>query len=77
MADIQTIGDCENCAGASLTCKYNYFCEGELQIHSWEHKCPDCGQRRTTAYRSDDEDIIFADIVTDTCPYCQRRGDPS
>jgi|TARA_B110000467_G_C18261627_1_gene446671 hypothetical protein len=72
MADIQTIGGCQKCGSASLTCKYNFFGEGELQIHSWEHKCLDCGHRLTTAYRTDDEDIVFADEDVDHCPYCGR-----
>jgi len=74
MADIQIVGGCKKCGSASLTCKYNFFKQSDLEIHSWEHKCLDCGHRLTTAYRSDDEDIDFEAETVDQCPYCQRQG---
>ena len=77
MADILNIGDCKKCGNPNLTCKYNYFGEGELEIHAWEHKCLDCGGRQTTAYRSDDDEIVFAEMQVDQCPYCNRKGERS
>ncbi len=74
MADIQTVGGCKKCGSDAVTCKYNYFEQGDLEIHSWEHKCIDCGHRLTTAYRSDDEDIDFTAEQVNQCPYCQRIG---
>ena len=71
--DIETIGDCPRCGGGALTCRFNHFEKDDLQIDSWEHKCPDCGYRETTAYRSDDPE---ADSVADPrcCPHCGRTG---
>ena len=77
MVDIQTVGGCKKCDSDSVTCKYNFFKQGDLEIHSWEHKCLDCGHRLTTAFRSDDEDIDFAAEAVDRCPYCQRQGHQS
>ncbi|MCA9163759.1 MAG: hypothetical protein KDA59_01570 [Planctomycetales bacterium] len=74
-ADIQTVGSCSQCSGQSVTCKHNHFEAGELTIDSWEHKCPDCGWRATTAYRSDDEDAPAADLNPRICPYCSRTGE--
>lgn len=70
--DVQTIGGCPTCKSDLLTCKYNLFESDDLRIDSWEHRCPDCGHRDTTAYRSDDED---ADPAIDplVCPYCARN----
>lgn len=65
-------GECPSCHGANLTCKYNLFESGDLRIDSWEHKCPDCGKRETTAFRSDDEDEVAEN--PDQCPYCGRQG---
>lgn len=65
------IGECPKCGGDQLACSYNHFERDDLTIDSWEHKCPDCGLRETTAYRSD-EDVPAAVDATE-CPYCQRR----
>ena len=64
--------ECPHCGGGNMTCKFNHFQQGELQIHSWEHKCIDCGRRDTTAYRSDDEDLETPLEERLRCPYCQR-----
>ena len=73
MANIQPAGTCQKCDSDQLTCRYNYFQQDELEIHSWEHRCPDCGNRLTTAYRSDDEDELPPDNPC-LCPYCGRLG---
>ena len=70
----KTIGGCPKCASESLTCKYNVFESDDLRIDSWEHKCPDCGHRETTAYRSDDEDSNPDNVDPKICPYCGRAG---
>jgi len=67
-----TIGGCKKCGGEGLTCKYNRFESDDLRIDSWEHKCPDCGYRVTTAIRTDDEDA--PEGPPDICPYCQRKA---
>jgi hypothetical protein len=53
-------------------CTYNHFESKELTIDSWEHKCPDCGFRETTAFRSDEEDTKPEIIDPHICPYCTR-----
>lgn len=76
MADIQPLATpCPRCGGGNQTCKFNHFHQDELQIHSWEHKCLDCGTRETTAYRSDDEDLEVPLAERWTCPYCGRSQD--
>ncbi|GAA4427184.1 hypothetical protein [Bremerella cremea] len=67
-----TIGGCPKCGSALLTCQHNHFQNDELEIHSWEHKCPDCGFRQTEAFRSDDEDEPFDPVEASQCPFCQR-----
>ena len=66
---------CSKCRSTNLTCKFNHFAQGDLEIHSWEHKCLDCGHRETTAYRSDDEDMDTPVEQRALCPYCGRTGD--
>jgi uncharacterized Zn-finger protein len=68
---VQPAGTCKKCGSDRLTCRYNHFQQDELEIHSWEHRCPDCGNRQTTAYRSDDEDELPPDNPG-LCPYCGR-----
>ncbi|TWT31911.1 hypothetical protein [Blastopirellula retiformator] len=70
--DRQTIGGCPKCKSATMTCTYNHFQNDELEIHSWEHKCPDCGHRETSALRSDEEDDAEDFPHGDKCPYCGR-----
>lgn len=73
-SDQQQIGGCPKCGSASLTCRYNRFESDDLRIDSWEHKCPDCGNRETTAYRSDEDDSVPANVDVAVCPYCRRQG---
>ncbi|PHS01751.1 MAG: hypothetical protein COA78_22360 [Blastopirellula sp.] len=72
-----TLGGCPKCEGAEMTCSYNFFDNDDLVIHSWEHKCPDCGYRVTEAYRSDDEDADPPELGSDYCPWCSRHGQPT
>ncbi len=74
--DVKTIGGCPKCQSMALTCKYNLFESDDLRIDSWEHKCPDCGFRETTAFRSDEEDSIPAGTDPTVCPYCDRSANP-
>lgn len=77
MAEIVSLPTpCSKCQGQQMTCKFNYFHQGDLEIHSWEHKCPDCGHRQTIAYRSDDEDLDTPREDRSQCPYCGRAGAP-
>jgi hypothetical protein len=71
--DRKNIGDCPKCGGSEFTCSYNHFDKAELTIDSWEHKCPDCGLRETTAFRSDDEESNPDSVEPTVCPYCARR----
>jgi predicted nucleic acid-binding Zn-ribbon protein len=64
---------CPKCGGVSLACRYNYFDRGDLQVHAWEHKCPDCGWRETKAFRSDDPPRTD-DVNPAVCPFCSRSG---
>ncbi len=68
----KTIGGCPHCDSAALICKYNRFESDDLRIDSWEHKCPDCGHRATTAYRTDDADSNADHADPMICPYCGR-----
>ncbi len=58
----------------NLQCKYNHFAADDLEIHSWELKCVDCGYRQTIAYRNDEEDVDWSSQAPATCPFCQRTG---
>jgi endogenous inhibitor of DNA gyrase (YacG/DUF329 family) len=69
-----TIGGCPACGSAALRCKYNHFASGELSIDSWEHRCPDCGQRQTRAFRSDDESSLSEGTDPAKCPFCGRAS---
>ncbi|MDP7018451.1 MAG: hypothetical protein QGG36_21780 [Pirellulaceae bacterium] len=77
MPDIRDLDEvCSRCGGWASTCKYNHFHQGDLEIHSWEHKCPDCGNRQTTAFRSDSEDLDTSGRQQRVCPYCGRSAPP-
>ena len=67
------IGDCPKCNGNFLACTYNHFGKDDLTIDSWEHKCPDCGFRETTAFRSDEDDWKEEKVDPRVCPYCDRK----
>jgi hypothetical protein len=69
----QSAGICLKCGGDSVVCRFNFFDRGDLQVHSWEHKCGNCGWRDTKAYRSD---LPQQDPVADpaVCPWCGRAG---
>jgi ssDNA-binding Zn-finger/Zn-ribbon topoisomerase 1 len=69
--DRQTIGSCPRCNRGPVTCSYNRFANETREIHSWEHRCPDCGHRETAAFRSDDIDPKPAAEAT-VCPFCGR-----
>lgn len=71
--DRQTIGPCTHCSQGTLCCSYNLFSKEALTIHSWEHRCADCGHRLTQAYRSDRNE---ADATGDpkVCPFCGRQA---
>ena len=71
---VQVAGECPKCQAQALACRFNYFDRGDLQVHSWEHKCVDCGWRETKAFRSDAPDTSGANPAT--CPWCGRAGLP-
>ncbi len=73
--DRQAIGSCPDCAGNNYSCTFNHFKRDHLTIDSWEHRCQDCGHRKTSAIRSDDEieeDSVAIDPTL--CPFCWRQG---
>ena len=72
--DRKLIGNCPKCSSDQLACSYNHFESDDLTIHAWEHKCPDCGYRETTAHRSDEADDPPADFDPCVCPYCGRQA---
>jgi hypothetical protein len=74
--DETTIGGCPACQGAAYRCRHNHFASGDLQIHSWEHRCPDCGHRETRAFRSDDESTFSEGSDPSLCPFCGRSAPP-
>ncbi|MDB4614510.1 hypothetical protein OAH18_02345 [bacterium] len=69
----QPIGPCPKCPEGEAVCYYNFFDGRGVVIHSWEHKCANCGMRETTAYRSDDEEPLDEGVDPAVCPYCQRQ----
>ncbi len=71
--EIQKIGDCPKCHGNDLACTYNHFEKSDLVIDSWEHKCPDCAFRETTAFRSDDDELKDETVDPGVCPFCGRK----
>ena len=73
--ETKIIGDCPKCGNSELACSHNHFEKDDLVIDSWEHKCPDCSLRETTAYRSDDEDYEELEADPRRCPYCGRLGE--
>jgi ssDNA-binding Zn-finger/Zn-ribbon topoisomerase 1 len=72
-ASTQSAGTCPKCAAGAVLCRFNFFDRGDLVVHSWEHKCGNCGWRETQAYRSDTPPPA-ADIDPAICPWCGRRG---
>ena len=68
----QPAGVCPKCGGDSVVCRFNFFDRGDLQVHSWEHKCGNCGWRETQAFRSDAP--LAAGVDPAVCPWCSRRG---
>jgi hypothetical protein len=71
-SNTQPAGQCPKCQ-ATTACRYNFFDRGDLQVHSWEHRCPNCGWRQTQAFRSDDPAEKQA-ARPDLCPLCGRAG---
>jgi hypothetical protein len=67
-------GQCPKCQQPAVACRYNFFDRGDLQVHSWEHRCTNCGWRETKAFRSDDAPDKHSP-VPDVCPLCGRRAD--
>jgi len=75
--NLKIVGGCPKCQSGGVVCRFNYFDRGDLQIHSWEHKCPDCGWRETKAIRSDEPAVTPGSVPGDpgVCPLCGRQGD--
>lgn len=73
-SSIEPAGACPKCGTGTLACRFNFFDRGDLQVHSWEHKCPNCGWRETQAYRSDAPGGLASGIDPAVCPWCSRRG---
>ena len=69
----QEIGQCTRCNRGTVICSHNKFMDGTREIHSWEHRCSDCGHRETTAFRSDEENPEPTADATD-CPFCGRHA---
>lgn len=69
------IGACEKCQGERLICRFNRFESDEVRILSWEHRCGDCGERQTRAYRSDEPDEALEQVDTEVCPFCGRSAE--
>jgi hypothetical protein len=65
---------CPQCQAATVACRFNFFDRGDLQIHSWEHRCQNCGWRETRALRSDAPPEPQAGTDPNVCPLCGRLG---
>jgi hypothetical protein len=72
-ASTQRAGVCPKCGGDAVVCRFNFFDRGDLQVHSWEHKCANCGWRETQAFRSDAPQRAEG-VDPGTCPWCGRHG---
>jgi hypothetical protein len=70
--DRQPVGACSRCQGP-VTCSYNVFQDGEERIDSWEHRCRDCSDRSTQAFRTGG-DNPEPDADPRCCPFCGRRA---
>jgi len=70
---VTTEATCPKCHTAGVACRYNFFDRGDLRVHSWEHKCPNCGWRETQASRSDDPPEKQRSEPA-VCPMCGRSG---
>ena len=73
--DRQTIGPCSRCSRGTVSCSHNQFLEDTRTIHSWEHRCSDCGHRVTQAFRSDESEADPTEDPT-VCPFCGRQVAP-
>ncbi len=71
--DRQEIGQCTRCNRGTVNCSHNKFMDGTLEIHSWEHRCCECGHRETTAFRSDEVNPEPTGDAT-VCPFCGRHA---
>jgi hypothetical protein len=71
--DQQASGLCTQCDRGTVSCSHNEFVDATRTIHSWEHRCSDCGHRVTQAFRSD---VSQAEPAADpkVCPFCGRQA---
>jgi len=70
--DFQEVAaECQTCQAEVMRCKHNYFSDEEKEIHTWEHRCKDCGFRETGGFRSDEPEDWPTDDPTH-CPFCGR-----
>jgi ssDNA-binding Zn-finger/Zn-ribbon topoisomerase 1 len=70
--NLQEIGACPKCQVGTVVCLHNRFANDLHRIDSWEHKCPNCGQRETEAFRKlpTDPEPERDPLV---CPFCSRK----
>ncbi len=71
--DRMAIGSCEACHAGSVNCSHNRFVDTAETIDTWEHRCTDCGERRTQAVRAA-MDAVLATPDPLICPFCGRRA---
>lgn len=72
-SSVPAVAECPKCRKLAVACRFNYFDRSDLQIHSWEHRCADCGWRETQAFRSDSLEAARA-VDPNRCPWCGRAG---
>jgi ssDNA-binding Zn-finger/Zn-ribbon topoisomerase 1 len=70
--NLQEVGACPKCQVGTVVCLHNRFENDLHRIDSWEHKCPNCGQRETEAFRKlpTDPEPERDPLV---CPFCSRK----
>ena len=71
--DQQSSGKCPGCKRRTVSCSYNLFSRDDRMIHSWEHRCAECGRRETQAFRSNDNESDPA-VDPTVCPFCGRKA---
>ena len=71
--DRQEAGTCIHCEEGTVLCTHNTFADESVKIDSWEHRCSDCGRRKTEAIRTggEDDDPNLDPLI---CPFCGRKA---
>lgn len=70
--DRKQVGACATCGADGVECLHNRFENPLHRIDAWEHRCANCGERSTEAFRKP-ADEPEPDLDPLVCPFCGRR----